>query len=57
MVFNYQEQADIHIMFGRAFGNCMEARRLYEEAFPNRRVPCRTVFARVDRTLRETGKF
>lgn len=57
MDFTFQEQADIHIMFGRAFGNCTEARRLYEEAFPNRRVPHRTVFARVDRNLREKGKF
>lgn len=57
MDFTFQEQADIHIMLGRAFGNCTEARRLYEEAFPNRRVPHRTVFARVDRNLREKGKF
>lgn len=55
MIYTYEEQADIHIMFGRAYGNCEEAKRLYEEAFPNRRVPHRSVFARVDRNLREKG--
>lgn len=34
MEFTYQEQVDIHIMFG-AFDNCVEARR-FPKAFPNR---------------------
>lgn len=56
MYFTYEVQADIH-MFGRVFGNWAGTRRLYKEAFPNRRVPHRTVFARIDRNLTETGKF
>lgn len=56
MIYTFEEQADIHIMFARAFGNCEEAKRMYQEAFPNRRLPHRSVFLRVDRVLRETGK-
>lgn len=57
MNYTFEEQADIHLFYGRAWGNAAEAKRLYEEAFPNRRVPCERFFVSVDRSLRERGKF
>lgn len=55
--FSLVELADIHFFYGRANGNSLEARRLYEEAFPNRRIPYHSTFANVDRRLRETGRL
>ncbi|XP_074029232.1 uncharacterized protein [Leptinotarsa decemlineata] len=46
---------NMHVFYGRAFCNAAEARRLYSEHFPNRTVPSRETFERVDRSLRETG--
>lgn len=51
------EYADIHLMYGLASGNALEARRLYQERFPDRRVPCPKTFVRVDRSLRESGRY
>lgn len=56
MEFTFAEYADMHLMYGLASCNALEARRLYEERFPNRRIPDRKTFERVDRRLRETGK-
>ncbi|XP_074039498.1 uncharacterized protein [Leptinotarsa decemlineata] len=53
--FTFNEYADMHVFYGRAFCNAAEARRLYSEHFPNRTVPSRETFERVDRSLRETG--
>ena len=35
--YAFAEMADIHLFYGRANGNAHEARRLYQETFPNRR--------------------
>ena len=51
MDFTFAEYADMHLMYGLASCNALEARRLYEERFPDRKT-----FDRVDRRLRETGK-
>lgn len=56
MAFTFNEYADMHLMYGLASCNALEAKRLYEERFPNRRIPDRKTFERVDRRLRETGK-
>jgi hypothetical protein len=49
--------ADIHFFYGRSNGNAHEARRLYQETFPNRRLPCGPTFSRIAQRLRERGKF
>ena len=46
----------MHRIYGQALGNCVEAREMYSETFPNRRLPHRRTFERVDRSLTEIGK-
>ena len=54
--YTFAEMADIHFFHGRANGNAHDARRLYQEIFPNRRLPCSRTFSRKAR-LRERGTF
>ena len=51
------EYTDIHIIYGRANGNALEAVRLYAEAFPNRRHPNNRTFTRIHQRLWENGSF
>jgi len=53
----FAEMADIHFFYGHANSNAHEARRLYCETFPNRRLPCSRTFSRIAQHLRERGKF
>ena len=55
--FSNEEYADMHLFYGQAMGNAAEARRLYQQHFPNRHIPDRKTFERVDRNLREIGSF
>ena len=55
--FTFTEMADIHFFYGRANGSAHEARRLYQETFPNRPLPCSRTFSRIAQRLRERGKF
>ena len=55
--YTFSEMADIHFFYGRANGSAHEARRLYQETFPNRRLPCSRIFWRIAQRLRERGKF
>jgi Helix-turn-helix domain (DUF4817) len=55
--FTNQEMAQMHFMYGLANGNAGEARRLYAERFPNRRIPCPRTFTRLHLRLEETGSF
>ena len=55
--YTFAEMADIHFFYGRANGNAHEARRLYQETFPNRRLPCSRTFSRIAQRLRERGTF
>ncbi|KAJ3662391.1 hypothetical protein Zmor_006742 [Zophobas morio] len=48
------EIADMHLMYGRAFGNAHE---VYGEAFPQRRLPDHRTFTSIDQRLRENGTF
>lgn len=57
MDYTNEELTDMHLMYGLAQGNGREARKLYHERFPNRRLPSHPTFASVDRRLRETGSF
>ena len=54
--YTFAGMADIHF-YGRANGNAHEARRLYQEIFPNRRPPCSRTFSRIAQRLRERGTF
>lgn len=44
-------------IYGRANGSCHEAKRLYQERFPDRQQPDRKTFAAVFRRLAETGSL
>ena len=55
--YTFAEMADIHFFYGRANGNAHEARRLYQETFPNRRLPCSWTISRIAQRLRERGTF
>jgi hypothetical protein len=55
--YTFGEMADIHFFYGRANGNAHEARRLYQETFPNHRLPCSRKFSRMAQRLRERGTF
>lgn len=57
MEFTNGEMADMHFCYGMANGSNLEARRLYRERFPNRRIPDRRIFEYIHRRLRETGQF
>ena len=55
--FSFSEYADMHLTYGLALGNAAEAVRLYAQRFPDRELPDRRTFKRVDRNLRETGMY
>jgi len=55
--YTFAEMADIHFFYGCAKSNAHEARRLYQETFPNCRLPCNRTFSRIAQRLRERGKF
>jgi len=58
--YTFAKMADIcffYGLYGRADGNAHEARRLYREIFPNRRLPCSRTFSLIAQRLRERGKF
>lgn len=57
MNHTFHELADMHFMYGRANGNSREARRLYQQQFPNRILPHHTMFTRIHRNLQETGSL
>ncbi|CAK9829671.1 Transposable element Tc3 transposase [Anthophora retusa] len=53
--FSNAEYADILFMYGKANGNASGARSLYQERFPQKRVPNVQVFTNTYRRIRETG--
>jgi len=55
--YTFSEMADIHFFYGRANGIAHEARHLYQETFPNRRLPCSRTISRIMQRLRERGSF
>ncbi|GFT99145.1 uncharacterized protein TNCV_1611051 [Trichonephila clavipes] len=55
--YTNQEIPDIHFIYSVADGNALEARRLYGERFPSKRLPNRKTFKCLYRHLRETGSF
>lgn len=57
MAFTNEEMTDMVKVMGFCSDNLRACVREYAERFPNRRTPNRQTFARVERTLRETGGF
>lgn len=55
--FTNVEFADMHYLYGLADGNAFEARRLYQERYPNRIVPDARTISGTHRKLCETGSF
>jgi hypothetical protein len=51
------EMTDILFAYGAADGNDRTAQQLYQERFPNRRIPHHSMFASINRRLRETGSL
>lgn len=48
---------DMHFVYGLANGNAYEARRIYEDRFPNRAIPHSQMFIRLHQRLSENGSF
>lgn len=57
MDYTFQELTDMHLCYGQINGNAAEARRIYEEKYPNRNVPNKKTFTRLDQRLRDTGNL
>lgn len=57
MDFPFNEQTDMLLVLGYCQGNCRESVRVYQERYPNRRIPNHKTFARIERRLRETGRL
>ncbi|KAJ8942383.1 hypothetical protein NQ318_011730 [Aromia moschata] len=55
MEYTFIEYADMHLMYGLASCNALEARRLYHERYPNHTLPNQKTFHRVDQRLMENG--
>lgn len=55
--FTNEEYADILMAYGKANGVARAAQRIYQERFPNRRLPTRNTFQNTYRRLRETGNL
>lgn len=53
--FTNSELTDMHFTYGVADGNAYEARRIYQERYPNRVIPDPRTFSRIHRRLHETG--
>lgn len=55
--FTNAEIAYMHLDNGAADGNAKNAVRLYQQRFPNRRLPNHQMFTSLHRQLHETGTF
>ena len=55
--YMFAEMADIYYFYRRAKGNEHWARCLYQETFPNRRLPCSRTFSCIAQRLRERCTF
>nr|CAH7748736.1 unnamed protein product [Callosobruchus chinensis] len=51
------EMTDMLLIYGEAKNNGRQAVRLYEQKFPNRRIPHHSTFASIEMRLRETGNL
>ena len=56
-VFSHVENCDMHFVYGFCNGNARAAVEEYQRRFPDLRIPSRSVFTRIHRTLRDTGSL
>src|SRR5215475_14365813 len=54
-VFSHAEYCDMHFVYGFCNGNARAAVEEYQRRYPDRRIPSRGVFTRINQTLRDTG--
>ena len=54
-VFSHVEYCDMHFVYGFCNNNAHAAVEEYQRRFPDRRIPSRGVFTRINQTLRDTG--
>ena len=54
-VFSHVEYCDMHFVYGFCNGNARAAVDEYQRRFPDRRIPSRGVFTRINQTLRDTA--
>ena len=57
MEYTEEELTDMLLVYGFCQGNGRRSVRVYRDRFPNRRIPNRTIFANIERRLRETCTF
>jgi hypothetical protein len=55
--FTNHEMTDMHFIYGLANGNAEEARRIYQDRYPYRVIPCAKTFRTLHARLCETGSF
>lgn len=55
--YTHEEQTDMLLVLGFCEGNCRRSVRVYQQRFPNRRIPNFKTFGRIERRLRETGRL
>jgi hypothetical protein len=56
-MFTFKEYAGMHLIYGEMHQNALVAAKMYAELHLNRLLPHSSVFANVDRRLRENGQF
>ena len=49
--YTFAELADMQLGYGAALGNALEAQRIYQERYPNRRLPTSRMFVNNDQRL------
>jgi len=54
-VFSNVEYCDMHFVYEFCNGNARAAVEEYQRRLPDRRIPSRGVFTRINQTLRDTG--
>jgi len=54
-VFSHVEYCDMHFVYGFCDGDANAAVEEYRRRYPERRIPSRGVFTRVQQTLRDNG--
>ena len=54
-LFSHVEYCDMHNVYGYCDGNASAAMNEYRRRYPERRIPSKRVFMRVEQALRDSG--
>ena len=54
-LFSHVEYCDMHYVYGYCDGNASAAVNEYRRRYPERRIPSKRVFTRVEQALRDNG--